>query len=168
MVSGPHELAMVDFCGSDIGRMSCLGRVKHAEVYELALALDIGHPAPLVTVGAFQAAGVRSAFRCVRQILGMRGNPKVVEPVVGRVAVLVVNFFLGKFSVHVQPRQTVRVVHFPADVDADVPVRVTSPGNRADNGLRAAGCFPGEQSRVGIVAKQRLQQFGVHLAVSQK
>lgn len=108
-----------------------------------ALGMDAQKPDLAVASGATAILLVNSAAH-VSQI----GNP-----VVGGIAVNVVNLADGPSTINVGPSKAMGVVAPPAEKDSDMPVSIRLIASRCSNSAQEATAPPKEQARVWVIVQ---------------
>ena len=100
------------------------------------------------------AVGARAAG--ILPVHGRRDIPQVDDPVVGAVAVNVVDIVRRPCAVHIQPRQPMSQITLADDPDVPVPWAICCSGNSSDCGPRMP-FEPLEDAAFWIVVKQLAQ-----------
>lgn len=165
-------------------RREVIARLKRAEWMQRALGLDVclrgrvtRGEKPQVTLPAFghdlrdpllvarapsdakdSASAVSPRALHVLRVLRPRCFAQVGNPVVGPVAVNVVNHTCRPRAIHVQPSKPMRWVQRAADVDADVPVMLALAASGSAHKVGSKLAFePSEHPRIRVIVQQFAQ-----------
>lgn len=168
-------------------RREVVVRLKRAEWMQRALGLNVclrgcitSGEQPQVTLPAFghdlrdpllvarapsdakdSASAVAPRALHVLRVLRPRCFAQVGNPVVGPVAVNVVNHTCRPRTVHVQPSKPMRWVQRAADVDADVPVMLAFAASGEANKIGSKLALePSEHPGIRVIVKQFAQARG--------
>lgn len=138
--------------GGQIGGMGKLWGVEYAKVGELPSRHNACSP-PVALLPDAKVSGSIVGLRVplVLHIFGLRNIAKVDEPVIGRVAVDVVNDAARPASGHVHPRNPVREVNLPVNRHLNAPGRILVSDNVANESNLPYTLSSGKNTSLRIV-----------------
>ena len=97
-----------------------------------------------------EASGVVPWNSSIDHILPARGLPQIIEAIVGRVAISVVNFLLRPLARHIKPCEAMRIVKRAVDTNFSVTPSLCATG-RAVSFRSFATVKPSEIARVRVI-----------------
>lgn len=142
---------------SNVGFMGLLSRLKRAEVGILVINLYLRDESRRALIYAKKCARLWGAlFSPVLHVDVVRDIPQVFYAVVQRVAIYVVDRFLGPCSIHKEPDQAVKLIKPPIDDKPGIPFMDVMSAWTKDGGI--AGFLKSDQRPCGVVIYEKLAQ----------
>jgi len=144
----------------EVGIMRCLWVVKAAEVLEFAIDANMCLPFCLKPAHARIARRIVSLLSSVLDVLRISCFAQISKPIVGALAIDVVDLIGRPFTSHVQPREPVNSVADAVEIASYVACRFIEPASDRPGWFSTTTCLKArEHPSFWIVVKQLTQTF---------